>query len=194
MKTINLTKIKKLDPCKHRLDNYIEHYKNRNFTIEQFLRLKKISHEDKLWVAFRMMPKKNLRFAAGEIALSVLSIFEKEFPKDSRPRKAIELAMSEKVDREAVKKAANDAYTAHAARADAADSAAAYYAARAARAAYYAARAAYDAYDAAYSVYNAAYTADATCATYDAFYYAAETDNSKKQEKLQIDIVRKYWR
>ena len=52
---INLDKIKTLNPCKDRLDNYVYYYEHRNFTLRQFLSLNNITHADKLWVVLRII-------------------------------------------------------------------------------------------------------------------------------------------
>ncbi len=94
-------------------------------------------------------------------AQRVLAIYDKKYPKDDRPRKAIEAAMAYAKDpseknRKASAAAAYAAYAAaYAAYADAADAAYAAYAAYAA--AYAAADAAYAAAAAAYAAYAAAY-------------------------------------
>lgn len=110
---IDKDKISALNPCADRFDNYVEHYKSRKFTKDQFLRLKKIKHSDKLWVAFRMMKKENISKAAGEIAKSVLFIYETAYPGDLRPRQAVEAALSG--DAAAAFAAAFAAYAAYAA-------------------------------------------------------------------------------
>lgn len=89
---INLELIKSLNPCQNRLDNYIKHYGNRCFTKRQFMGLKSISHEDKLWVAVQLLPEEKARLAAADIAELVLPVFENKFPEDNRPRLAIEAA------------------------------------------------------------------------------------------------------
>lgn len=162
---INKKVLEKLNPCTNRLDNYLENYHDREFTINQFLRLKKISHEDKVWVAVRLMPRENLRFFAGEVAKSVLPLFEKEFPGDLRPRKAVEEVLRSKLDKDT-------SYTANsAANADAA-----------VRAAVRAAYAAANADAAAANAYTAAY------------YAVRAATNKKTQESLQLKIIRKYWK
>ena len=103
-----------------------------------------------------------------------LDIFERQYPDDKRPRKAIEAAkrwLDNPCD-DTAKAAANAVYPA--------------YSASAARAAYYAAYSASAAYCAAYSAsaayYAAYYAADAACC---AAYYAADAgdvrDNFKKE-------------
>jgi len=86
---INKHVIKKLFPCSDRYENYLKFYGNKELTKSQFMGRKNITQEDKLWVAFRLMPKENIQQAAADIAESVLSIYESKYPRDSRPKDAI---------------------------------------------------------------------------------------------------------
>jgi hypothetical protein len=95
---ITLETIKALKPCKDRLDNYVKHYSERSFTHGQFMGLKNITPEDKIWVALRLIPQAKLRFAAADIAESVLDIYEAKYPNDNRPRLAIEAARNGSAD------------------------------------------------------------------------------------------------
>ncbi len=92
MMIVNKTVIGKLKPCSNLFDNFVAYYRERELSMEQFMGLRNISHQDKMWVAFRLMPKENLRFAAADMAELVLPIFESAYPNDDRPRKAIEAA------------------------------------------------------------------------------------------------------
>lgn len=89
---INREIIAKLNPLQNRFDSYISHYGDKSFTKQQFMGLKHINHEDRVWVALRFMSGNNLRSAAAEIAEYVLPIFEKAYPADKRPRLSIEAA------------------------------------------------------------------------------------------------------
>ena len=89
---INLKVIKELNPCSDRYNNYIKFYRDKKLTFCQFMGLKNITHQDKLWVAFRLMTKNNIRQAAADIAESTLHIYESKYPNDNRPRMAIEAA------------------------------------------------------------------------------------------------------
>ena len=91
---ISKSVIETLNPCKDRFDACVEHYGDREFTTRQFMGLKHVVQSDKLWVAFRLMPKENIALAAADIAESVLHLYESEYPNDDRPRKAIEAARS----------------------------------------------------------------------------------------------------
>src|SRR5208282_4727054 len=116
--------------------------------------------------------EKTLRLFAADCAEHVLGIYEKQYPKDERPRKAIQAARdfaNGLIDADAANAAAYAAYAVYAANAaaDAANAAAsaanadAYAASDAANAAAYAANAAYDAaYDAAAARYAADYNAE----------------------------------
>lgn len=221
MTKINAELIKTLNPCKDRLANYLKFYANKSHTKIQFMRLKNITHEDKLWVAFRLTPRSNIVLAAADIAELVLHKFESKFPHDSRPRKAIEAVKSGNIPEDLAADAyvaartariANvasaDAYAAAYAAANAAngtsaasianaantDYVASYTAYAAAQAAAYAARAAAHAADAAYAANDdmaanvAANTAYAASRTVD------NMKSLKKQEKLILKIILKYWK
>jgi hypothetical protein len=177
--------IAKLNPCKARHDNYLKFYTNKEYSKAQFLGLKNISHSDKLWVAFRLIPKDNIKLACADIAESVLHIFEAKYPDDKRPRLAIEAARRGNAVADAA---------AYAAAADAAAYAAANAYADAADAADAAANAAYVAADAAANAAAYAYAdaADAAHAAADAAAYAGL--DKTKQEKFIRTIVLKYWR
>lgn len=163
---INKEVISKLNPCKDRFDNFVKFYGDKEFTKSQFMGLKNISQFDKMWVAFRLMPKGSSVLCAADIAESVLHIFESKYPNDNRPRFAIEAARSGNV-------AGDDAY--HAAYV-------AFYVASCVGASHDAAYAAYAAY---YAAYDAAYAAaDAACAA----------SPGINQEKLNRKIILKYWR
>ena len=177
--------VEALKPCEERLDNAKKHYSKTKVTPKQFLKLKYLTYDDKIWVAFRLMPKENIRLAAADIAESVLHLFEAKYQNDLRPRKAIEEARK---DIAPSNKTYSDAANVVDAAYDSANTAsyaaayAAYAAANAADAAY-AAHASYAA--AAYSAYVAAYTA----------YVAAYAAGGKRnQERLNFDIILKYWR
>ena len=90
MKLINLEYLKSLKPCEDSLDNAIKYYSKFEGDILDVLYLDKISPEDKIWLASKVLPDNILHRFAIECAYSTLDNFEKEFPNDSRPRKAIE--------------------------------------------------------------------------------------------------------
>jgi len=171
--------LKSLSPCEDRYKHYLQNYKDWQGTLEEFLDLSELTHEDKKWVFVRSIDKNKLRFVAADFAERVLHIYENKYPNDNRPRKAIEAARNNNADAAASYAAAAAAAYA-AARVAAYDAAASY----AADAAYAAARAAdfADGYDAA-----AAATYDAACA---AAYDAAD----KHEEQAQIEIMKRYAR
>ena len=177
---INTEKIKDLGPCKVRLDNYLKHYPDFDGSLEDFIMLKELTYDDKVWVFVRIAtPEQNVRWSLL-CASKVLSIFEENCPGDKRPRQALEsvkawLNSPTKENAYAVLAAAYDARAAS-------DAATAYAARAAAYAAVYAALAAYDAavYAArdAYAASNAAVYAarDAAYAASDAADYARENE------------------
>jgi len=189
--------LKSLNPCEDRYRHYLDHYKDWSGTLEQFLDLEGLTHEDKKWVFVRSIDKDNLRFVAADLAERVLYIYENKYPSDDRPRKAIKAARSGSADAAyAAARAAADAADAAyaAARAAAADAYAA--ADAAARAAAYAARAA--AYAATYAAYAdaayAAYAARAADAAYADAAYADAAYAKLDEERAQIEIMKKYAR
>jgi hypothetical protein len=169
---INNKLIKKLKPCKDRFNNYLIFYKDKSHTPAQFMGLKNITQSDKLWVAFRLIPKDSIRLAVADMAESVLHIFESKYPNDLRPRKAIEAARLG--DKDAAYAAAH-AYSAYVATNDADYDAYSVHAATVAYAAHVAA-----AYVEAYDAYDAAFSA------------AVSISNGLDQEKLIRKICLKY--
>jgi hypothetical protein len=134
------------------------------------------------WLVVRVLDRPGYIRYAIFAAEQVIEIFEKKYPEDKRPRKAIEsaravLANDTKETRAAAYAAYDAAYAAAYAAYAAYDAvpAAAYAAAYAAYAAYAAAYAAYAAYDAVpAAAYAAAYAADAANAAAYAAAYAAD--------------------
>ncbi len=86
--------LKSLSPCEDRYKHYLSHYKDWSGTLEEFLDLPKLTHNDKKWVFFRSIDKSQLRLVAADFAERVLHLFENKYPSDDRPRKAIEAARS----------------------------------------------------------------------------------------------------
>jgi hypothetical protein len=174
---INRSIISALKPCKDRFDNYVKFYGDREFTPRQFMGLKNITHADKLWVAFRVLPKEACIKAAVDVAESVLHIYEAKYPNDKRPREAVEAARlyaDGKIAREELRTKRDTAYAA-----DTADAYAAYATAA------YAAYAAYATDAAAAADAAAAYAADAAAA------YAATKKTKQKEIRT---IILKYWK
>ena len=182
---INLRKLKALKPCQDRLDNYHSFYGNKSFTPAQFMGLKNITHDDKLWVAFRILPKKQAVKAAADIAESVLPIYETKYPKDFRPRNAViaaQLHAGKKISLKGLKEIEISSYAA----ADAAYSSVYSSAAYAANAAYAASSATNAPANTAYYAANAAYYAAADA--------ASAAASRLKQEKLIRTIILRYWK
>lgn len=175
--------IKSLNPCQHRLDNYLKFYAKKSHTKAQFMGLKNITHEDKVWVSLRLIPKDNIRLATADIAESVLHIFEKAYPNDDRPRKAIEAARSNSSDTAIY---ASAAYAAARAAASAGSYVASYVAAQAATADHAAYVAAQAATAASAGSYAASYAASVINAVY--------PNDKIAQQKLIRKIILKYWR
>lgn len=137
-----------------------------------------------LWLAGKMAnqegwpTKKQVVLAACACAENVLPMFEKKYPADNRPRKAIKTAKLWATNKATLKKARTAALAA-------ADAAYAAYAAHAAHAAY-AADAATNA--AAYAAYAAA--ADAADAAYTAAYAATNAATVKEARLNMAKIIR----
>ena len=53
---VNTDKIKALNPCDDRFENWLTHYKNFKGDILEFLSLDKITAKDKIWVSLRLLP------------------------------------------------------------------------------------------------------------------------------------------
>jgi len=184
--------IKDLDPCTDAWKWYLKEKHDKN--TPDLLTLLLITNAENAswarWLFTRLMTVRERREIAIFAAEQVLPIFEKKYPKDARPRKAIEAAKAVlENDTPENKKAAYAAYTAaYAAYAayTAAYAAYAYAAYTAAYAAYTAADAAYAAYTAAYA--DAAYAADAADVAYA---YAAAYADADTRKKMRETIIRK---
>jgi hypothetical protein len=152
------------------------------------------------WVLVRVFNKEeNVKYAIFA-AEQVIDIYEKKYPTDKRPRKAIEAAKKwvnepNEINRAAAAADAAAADAAYAAAADAADAADAAYAAAAdaadaayAAAAYAYAADAYAAYAYAAAAYaaDAAYSADADAADAADAAYAAAADAARKEIRIKI--------
>ena len=179
---INTAIIGGLNPCKSRFNNYLNHYKDFDGTLEEFLALDNITYSDKVWVFINIADKSQLLRWSHLCAESVLHIFETKYPNDKRPRQALDAKLkyiNEPTEDNLVNLSdrRKAAYAAAAYATNAAYAAAAYVAYAAYEAAYEAAAAAnaaaYAAYEAAYeaaAAANAAYAANA--AAYAAAYAA----------------------
>jgi hypothetical protein len=90
--SINKEYLESLNPCKNRFDHYLTYYSNWQGSLEEFLDLSELTHEDKKWVFIRSIPREKLQLLAADFAERVLHIYESKYPNDDRPRKAIEAA------------------------------------------------------------------------------------------------------
>ena len=82
---INARKLRAMNPCRSRFDgNFLVHYPSFSGTWSEFLGLGKISYDDKIWVARRVLNKNQLIHFAVLCAQSVLSIYENRYPDDKR--------------------------------------------------------------------------------------------------------------
>ena len=87
-------KIKNLNPCNDRWENFNANYPNFNGTLEEFLNLDLITYNDKLWVSIGLMTKQqSIKFSLKCIE-SVLHIYENEYPNDKKPRELLEYLKS----------------------------------------------------------------------------------------------------
>jgi len=167
--------------------------------LKKLIRVKKLDWAN--WLIVRVMTYKQYVSYAIYGAEKVIGIFEKKYPNDNRPRRAIRAAQKCIKNPSRKNKAAADAAATDAAYA-AAD--AAYAAADAAYAADYAAYAAYSADAATYAAYaadaatyaaadaaaDAAYTADAAYAAADAAADAATAKTKLKILKYGISLLK----
>jgi len=83
MKQINTEILKSLNPCEDRYKVWLEHYKNFNGTILEFLDLDRISAQDKIWVAIRMMPRFLVEVFAIDCAFSAYAALAVETAADA---------------------------------------------------------------------------------------------------------------
>jgi hypothetical protein len=154
--------------------------------------LKKMDQTDKIWVAFSLMPKNNVRLAAADIAELVLPLFESRYPNDNRPRNAIKAARGE------IAHVAAAYVDAEAASVDASVDAAA---SNAAEIAAYAAACAFDTIDSTSA--GAAFDAvgidafDVFDAATNVAYSSSYADNPDGDSKLMLQIrtiILRYWK
>ena len=54
---VDLEVIKSLVPCLDRYENYFHHYEYFEGSLEDFLDLNELTHNDKLWVSLRLIPR-----------------------------------------------------------------------------------------------------------------------------------------
>jgi hypothetical protein len=152
---------------------------------------KSVAEQARLIRKVKTWNDKTLRLYAADCAERVLGLYEKQYPKDDRPRKAIQATRdfaNGLITKDAAHAAAYAAYAANAANAAAAAAAAA--AARDANAAANATYAAYAAANATYAAADAA--AKAANAAVDAAYAAANTVAAAAEREWQRKRLKYY--
>ena len=117
---INKEVIKNLKPCKDRYENYLTHYSEFSGGIEEFLDLPEISHEDKLWVALRLVPRMLVETFALDCAVSAAAAYADADAYAAAAYAAAYAAAAYAADAYAAAAAYAAAYAAYAAAADAA--------------------------------------------------------------------------
>jgi len=70
---INTKILTALNPCPDRLDNWVKHYNNFNGSIFRFLKLKKITAKDKIWVFLKLTSRENKEYFAIDCAFSAIN-------------------------------------------------------------------------------------------------------------------------
>ena len=88
---ISTEKIKTLNPCVDRFNNYLKHYADFKGSVADFAMLENITYQDKIWVLVRLMTHVQKMQFAVKCAFSVLDIYEAKYT-DDKPRKALEAA------------------------------------------------------------------------------------------------------
>ncbi len=79
---ITVDTIAKLNPCESRFGNFKENYPNFEGTLTDFISLDKITYDDKVWVAIRLLSKNQLVEWSVACAESVKHIFESRYPEN----------------------------------------------------------------------------------------------------------------
>ena len=75
MKLITNALIANMKPCESRYENYLNYYKGQELEFDAFLDLDKITYNDKVWVAKKLLNKNQLVHWALLCAQSVLPLF-----------------------------------------------------------------------------------------------------------------------
>jgi hypothetical protein len=195
MKMITTKLIESFKPCQDRLDNWLSHYKSFSGDVLQFLDLKNITHNDKLWIFLRLLPKEYLGSIAADFAEEVVHIYERYNPDSSVLKAAIAAARGN--DIAAARNAANaidDVYIAVIATYKAAIVARAI---DAAKYTYTAARAAASAAEANYAAVRGNDANDTNAyltAAYAANAAVDAADNKDDMENKQVEIMKKWFK
>lgn len=92
--TLTLEEFSRMDACDHyKKDNFkyaIELFNGREkLTLDDILKLD-ISTQDKIWISDRIVPRREIAKLQVMWAYRVLPVFEREYPDDYRPRRAIQ--------------------------------------------------------------------------------------------------------
>ena len=75
---ITIIKVKELNPCDDRFNNFTKEYPNYSGTLREFLKLDKISYVDKVWVFTKLLDKDTLVRWSIKCAESVKYIYDNE--------------------------------------------------------------------------------------------------------------------
>ena len=94
MTMINKEVLKSTKPCADRWKNYLEFYSDFNGSFDEFLELDKISHDDKIWVAKKVLNKNQLVHFATLCAQSVVQIYNERYPHDKRISDCVEYLLT----------------------------------------------------------------------------------------------------
>jgi hypothetical protein len=184
---ITLTKLKELKACSEGVD-WFKAQKESDLRPVVDALLAEYHFSWANWLVTRLMDRPHRIRYAIFAAEQALSIFEKKYPKDKRPRNAIEAARKvlENDNDDNRKAAADAASVAYAASAASAAYAAADAASAASAAVYAAYAAVYEAYAAADAASAAVYVADAAASAADAAVYAAY---AASHQKMRVKIL-----
>jgi hypothetical protein len=167
--------IEKYKPCQSALDWWNKKQKDSLTILNQLIDDKKYNWAD--WMITRIMHKHEYVAYAIFAAEQVIHIYEKKYPNDDKPRKAIEAA--KRYLKNPTIKNKDAAYAA---------SASAYAASASAYAAYAASASAYAASASAYAAYAAASAASAYAAY--AAYAASASASAASKETMRIKILK----
>lgn len=75
---ITTDKVKELNPCDDRFDNFTNEYPDYSGTLRDFIKLDKITYDDKVWVFTRLLDKDTLVKWSIKCAYSVKYIYDNE--------------------------------------------------------------------------------------------------------------------
>jgi len=75
---VTTDKVKELNPCSDRFNNFTKEYPSYSGTLREFLKLDKITYDDKVWVFTRLLDKDTLVKWSIKCAESVKYIYDNE--------------------------------------------------------------------------------------------------------------------